>query len=181
MTMRDTEAAYGPVTRLLHWGIAALILWQFLGMGLRLIFGRTPLVSFFVGSHQPVGLVLFVLIVARVLWALANRGRRPPHTGALGHAARLGHGALYGLMLVVPAVALLRAWGGARGFAPWGIQIFAPRAEGAEITWAVDLAGLLHGELAWALGALVLGHVAMVSLHERLLHDGTLSRMLGRR
>ncbi len=67
MTMRDTEAAYGPVTRLLHWGIAALILWQFLGMGLRLIFGRTPLVSFFVGSHQPVGLVLFVLIVARVL------------------------------------------------------------------------------------------------------------------
>lgn len=180
MQIADLEQKYGLVTRLLHWGIAALILWQFLGMGLRLALGRHPVSAFFVGGHQTVGFVLMVLIAVRAVWALVNMGRRPPHHGLIGFAARAGHLALYGLMLAVPALALLRAWGGTRGFAPWGIQIFAPRADDAQVPWAVSAGNLLHGELAWLLAALVLGHVVMVGVHEGLWRDGTLGRMLGR-
>ncbi|UFS65869.1 cytochrome b [Paracoccus denitrificans] len=180
LPLRDTEQAYGKVTRLLHWSIAALMLWQFFGMGLRLLLGRTPLVSFFVGWHQPVGTVLFLLIVLRVGWALANRSRRPDHgPGFWGLAARLGHLALYLVMVLVPVAALLRAYGGERVFAPFGFEIFP--AQQPPIGWMVGLGDALHGEMGWLLLALILGHVVMVGVHEGMWRDGTLARMAGRR
>ena len=178
--MYDSAERYGLVSRVLHWSVAALILWQIVGMALKLILGRQPLAAFFVGLHQPIGAILFVLIVLRTGWAFLNRGNRPDHgSGLLARAARLGHGFIYVLMLAVPALGLLRAYGSERGFAPFGVQIFAPRQE--PVAWMVEAGSLLHGELAWLLAAVILGHVLMVAVHERMLRDGTLSRMLGRR
>lgn len=180
LPLRDTDQAYGRVSRLLHWSIAALMLWQFLGMGLRLLLGRQPVVSFFVGWHQPVGTVLFVLIALRLAWALANRGNRPDHGRGLGgRAARLGHLALYLVMAAVPAAALLRAYGGERAFAPFGFQLFP--AQTPPVGWMVGLGDALHGEMAWLLLLLILGHVVMVGVHESMWRDGTLARMAGRR
>lgn len=177
---KDTTQIYGRITRGLHWLIATLVLWQFLGMGLRLMLGRTPLVSFFVGAHQKVGTVLFVLIVLRAIWALVNRKGRPPHgAGLIGLAARLGHLSLYAVMLLVPVAALLRAYGSERVFAPFGFQIFA--AQTPEIGWMVSFGEALHGEMAWVLLALIVGHVLMVGIHEGMWRDGTLARMAGRR
>lgn len=179
-SLRDTRQSYGPVTRVLHWLMAGLLLWQFLGMGLSALFGRTDFVRFFTSSHQKVGTVLFLLIVARVVWALINRANRPDHgKGAVALAAKLGHAAMYAIMVLVPLVAILRAWGGTRGFAPFGFEIFAPQAVG--IAWTQTLGGLLHGELAWVLGAMILGHIAMVAVHQGVWRDGTLSRMAGSR
>lgn len=179
LPMGDTPARYGLVSRALHWSMAVLMLWQFLGMGLKLILGRTPLVGFFTGSHAEVGTVLFLLIVLRMVWAMANRRHRPDHgAGLLGQAARLGHLALYLTMLVVPAVALVRAYGSDRVFAPFGIEVFA--AQQPAIGWTVKLGGALHGELGWVMLALIAGHVVMVGLHERVWRDGTLARMRGR-
>ncbi len=177
---RDSSERYGIVTRVLHWLMAALLLWQFVGMGLRLLLGRDSIASFFVGLHQPVGTVLFLLILVRLIWARSNRQNRPDHgNGFIATAARLGHGAMYVLMLVVPSLALLRAWGGERVFAPFGFEIFPARE--VEIAWTGKLAGLLHGELAWVMAVLILGHVGMVIVHERMWRDDTLSRMAGRR
>ena len=110
LSLYDTPLRYGLVTRFLHWSIAVLMLWQFAGMTLKLVLGRVPVAAFFVGTHQKVGLILFGLIVLRLIWAGLNRHRRPDHGGGMrGLAARLGHLALYVLMIVVPGVALLRA------------------------------------------------------------------------
>lgn len=178
--LRDTPARYGRITRALHWTIAALVLWQFLGMGLRLIFGRRDFVSFFVGTHQPVGTLLFVLILMRLIWALSNRSNRPHHgAGLLGLGARVGHLMLYAAMLFVPSVALLRAYGSDRPFELLGVEVFAARTSPVE--WMVNLAGDWHGEVAWVMLALIAGHVVMVGLHEAMWRDGTLSRMAGRR
>lgn len=177
---RDTPQVYGQVTRILHWTMAALILWQFLGMGLRAVYGRQDWLAPFVGSHAPVGTALFVLVILRALWALANRSNRPAHEGGLlGRAATAGHALLYLLMLVIPGLALLRAWGSDRVFAPFGFQIFS--AKTPEVEWTGNLAGALHGELGWFLLALVAGHVLMVGLHQAMWRDGTLARMAGRR
>lgn len=179
LPLRDSPHAYGLITRILHWGIAALLLWQFVGMGLRLIFGRQPFVSFFVGSHQMVGTILFSLITLRVIWALINRRNRPGHgIGLIGRAAALGHLALYAVMLIVPSAALLRAYGSSRVFGPFGFEIFP--AQEPEIAWMVKLGDLIHGELAWVLAVLILGHVVMVGVHEAMWRDGTLARMAGR-
>ncbi|WP_134681707.1 cytochrome b [Paracoccus ravus] len=172
----DSPASYGRVTRFLHWSIAGLLAWQLLVMGLKLIFGRQPFLSPLVASHQPVGTVLFVLIALRLVWAVVNRRRRPPHgTGPLGLAVVIGHALLYLLMLAVPLAALLRVYGSERAFRPFGIELFAARD--AEIGWMVEMGAALHGELGWVLAALILGHVAMVAVHERVWRDGTLARM----
>jgi cytochrome b561 len=177
--MWDTTERYGTVTRLLHWAMALILLWQFTGMILRMILGRTPLMAFWVGSHQSVGTVLLGLILLRLAWAFANRRRRPAHEPTpAGRAAAIGQGLLYGLMLVVPTLALLRAIGGGRGYAFFGWQV-VPRG-GPRIDWMAAPGDLLHSRLAWLLLAFILGHVAMALVHHFVWRDGVLRRMAGR-
>lgn len=176
---RDTPEAYGRITRIIHWALAGLILWELTGMSLRLLLGRTPLVSFFVGLHQPLGSVIFVLVILRITWAFMNRGNRPPHgADMLGRAARAGYIALYALMLIVPLLGMLRAWGHGRGFTPFGLEVFA--ATGVRIELAVAPANAVHGVLAWTLLALISGHVVMAFVHHFAMRDGTLFRISGR-
>ncbi|MGX9964894.1 cytochrome b [Roseomonas sp. F4] len=176
---RDTPERYGLVSRLLHWLMAVILLWQFTGMILRLILGRTPLMGFWVGTHQSIGTVLLALILLRLAWAWSNRRRRPAPTRNLaGRAARMGHAALYGLMAVIPALGLLRAFGSGRGYAFFGHQL-VPRT-GQRIEWMAAPADLLHSKLAWLLLALILGHVVMALLHHFVWRDGLLLRMAGR-
>lgn len=176
---RDTPDGYGLVTRLLHWAMALILLWQFTGMILRLILGRTPLMAFWVGTHQSIGTVLLALILLRLTWAWASRRRRPAQEpGWNGRAAFAGHCALYGLMFVAPALALLRAFGNGRGYAFFGHQV-VPRT-GVRIEWMAAPADLLHSKLAWLLLALILGHVVMALVHHFVWRDGVLLRMAGR-
>lgn len=179
MRIWDKDTGYGTPSRILHWGTALLITWQFVGMASKLALGREHSLSRLLGgNHGQVGTVLFGLIVLRLLWAFANRHNRPPHgAGLLGRLAVAGQTALYLLMLAVPLLALLRAWGGERGFAPFGFEIFAPRSPEMVVTAAVGLGDRLHGELAWLMGALILGHIAMALVHHFLLRDGTMKRM----
>jgi cytochrome b561 len=174
----DSPARYGLTTRLLHWSIALLFAWQFAGMLVKIIVGRSAVTAFMVGSHKPIGTLLMLLIAARALWAFTQWRRRPAHPANwVGKAATAGHAALYALMLYVPAVALLRQYGAGKGFAPFGIPLFP--AHGQEIAWMAAPADASHGLLAWVLLALVVGHVAMVALHHLWWRDQTLARMAG--
>lgn len=179
MQLGDTPARYGTISRLLHWSMAALILWQLTGMVLKVTLGRDhAITNVFTPYHSAIGLVLFVLIVSRVIWLVLNRANRPGHpAGMMGLAARLGHFALYALMFIVPFAALLRAWGGERAFAPFGFEIFAARAPEDVVTPAVAIGNALHGELAWVMAVLILGHVVMALFHQLILRDQLLKRM----
>lgn len=180
MQIRDTEVRYGAVTRGLHWIIAALIAWQFLGVILEGALGdQNALASAVAGFHSSQGFVLFVLIVIRIVWSLMNRADRPDHgAGLLGRAARMGHFALYALMFIVPALALLRAYGSGRGLNAFGLVQILP-ATGERVSWMVTPASVLHGPLAWTLLVLIAGHIAMVVVHRLVLRDGVLTRMAG--
>ncbi|MFZ6763670.1 cytochrome b [Pseudoroseomonas sp. WGS1072] len=176
---RDTPRRFGRVSRILHWGMAALFAWQFLGMILKVTLGRHPVAGVFVGTHASVGFLLLLLVLARGSWALFNMRWRPqPDRGWLGYAAMAGHLALYALMLIVPALALLRSYGSGRAFAPFGLPLF-PGFQGGPIGWMVAPGNALHGWLGWTLLALIAGHVAMVVLHRFVWHDEVLSRMAG--
>lgn len=180
MSLKDTPLAYGTVSRVLHWGMALLFAWQFTGMALKLALGRMPLVSFFVGTHASVGSLLLLLVLLRAVWALVQRPQRPPHqSGFVGQLALLGHLGLYLLMIVVPALALLRGFGSGKGVRLFGVQLQQPT--GVETGWMVAPGNLLHGNLGWVLLALIAGHVAMVAVHRYLWRDDVASRMIGTR
>lgn len=174
--IHDAPARYGLVSRALHWGMAGLFAWQFLGMGLRLLLGRHPVSAFFVGSHTSVGTTLFGLVLLRGAWGLFQARRRPPHgAGWIERAAVAGHGLIYGLMIVVPLLALIRAWGSGRGHAVFGVPLWGPGARDPGLVSA----GEYHGELAWFLLLVVAGHAAMAVIHRVLLRDDVLARMAG--
>lgn len=179
MAIWDESARYGAISRFFHWSVAALMVWQFSGMLAKISLGRDhPLTGALSGNHAQVGTILFVLIACRMIWAGLNRGSRPDHgTGWQGHAVRLGHVTLYALMLAVPLAALLRAWGNDRAFAPFGFQIFAARGPDEVVTTATAIGDSFHGEMAWIMGVLILGHIAMAVLHQLVRRDGTLKRM----
>lgn len=171
----DSKQRYGSVSRFLHWTMAAgfafmlftALAWTFAGeaewaKGLRYY-------------HKSVGFVLAVLVVVRVIWSLLNAAKRPPADSA---AARLGHIALYLLMIAVPLVALIRQYGGARGaLEVFGLTVMQGSSE--KIDWMVSLGSNWHSTLAWVLFALAAGHIVMVVVH-RLRGEDVLPRMLGR-
>lgn len=172
----STPDRYGRISRLLHWGMAALFAVQFISAGVRFAFPDTALEEAVWGVHGPFGALLMLTVVIRALWALADRPRRP---AAVNRAAGLGHLALYALMIAVPALALLRQYGSGRAFSPFGLPLMSG-FEGDEIEWMTSLGGLLHGELGWALLALILGHIGMVVWHRRRGGQDVLARMLAR-
>lgn len=176
MASQDSIHRYGQVTRLLHWGMAALISWQLLGMVVKIVFGRVPWVGAWVGTHASVGALIFVLALIRVIWAIKQRGNRPPYEpGVVGKLAAAGHFALYSLMLIISGLGLLRLFGGERPASLFGIPIHSGNAP--EVAWMVAPANAVHGILGWVFLALILGHIAMVMVHQYMWRDDTLSRM----
>lgn len=162
MSISDSNERYGQVSRILHWGMALLLLWQFISAGTHVLLEDTFIEAFFWSTHEPLGFLLFFLAFVRVIWALANTSRRPP---SMSIAATLGHLALYGGLVLTPSLALLRQYGAGRAFEPFGIPVFSGFEDG-EIVWMVELGSLLHSWLGWVLLAMIVGHMSMVFWHK---------------
>jgi len=174
---RDSPAGFGIVSRTLHWTMAALFAWQFTSALCNQFAPETPLRNFFWSMHFNFGIILWCLVFLRGAWGLANASRRPRYTGPVAQRRAAGavHITLYALMVTIPTLGLLRAYGGTRGMRFFGQQVFDPRDE--EIEPLVALGNALHGELGYTLLALVAGHVGMALWHGFVRRDGILQRM----
>jgi cytochrome b561 len=162
MSLSDNSSRYGLLTRVFHWGMAAVLIWQFTSVFAHVFFEDTAVDRFLWATHKPTGLLLFGLIVLRLLWALYNRSRRP---ASISLAATLGHVALYALLLTVPSFALLRQYGSGRTFEAFGLTIFEGFSS-AKIEWMLNLGNNFHGVLGWLLMVLTAGHIVMVIWHK---------------
>lgn len=161
MSIIDTPQRYGTFTRGLHWIVAILVVWQLVTASVTALAEDSALDELLWATHKPVGFTILTLMVLRLIWALFNLSRRPASISAL---ARLGHIALYALLLIIPALALLRQYGSGRAFEPFGLPLMSG-FEGDEIEWLMAPANLLHGWLGWTLFAFALGHVLMTFHH----------------
>ena len=172
---RDSALRYGSITRTLHWLMAVVLAWQFTSAGVHLLAEDSALDEFMWSTHKTSGFLLMVLILIRVLWALANTGRRPPPVSA---PARLGHTCLYLLMVAVPLIALIRQYGSGRAFSPFGIPLM-PGFEGDKIEWMTELGSNFHGLLGWLLLALTVGHVIAALWHHLAGDKNVMYRIIG--
>lgn len=181
LLLRDDVERYGLVTRAFHWLLAALLLWQFGGIIAWRLIGDTPFLRqiFSLGpTHGEVGVLTLVLASLRASWSLASRDARPRRERGLpGVAARVVHASFYGLMIAIPALALVRAYGNGKGYSPWDWPLIP--ATGREIPWMMAPADALHGVLAWAFCVLIAVHIAAALHHGLIRRDGVLQRMAG--
>lgn len=163
MSFTDNSVRYGSVSRILHWGMAVLLLWQFSSIAARVWLADSAIDNFLWSTHRQVGFSLFVLIAIRLVWALSNVSKRPPSVSVL---AKLGHIVLYVLMFSVPLVALLRQYGSGRVFEPFGIPVFSGFDDG-RIDWMISLGSNFHSTLGWLMFILIAGHIVMAFVHRR--------------
>ena len=144
---------------LLHWTIAALVIWQLIfGESIEALEhpGEATATDIFLGnSHIVVGIAILVLVVLRIVLRLVN-GAPPPPEGTGRLTARLAgatHAAFYVLLVAMPVTGLLNFY--------------------------LDLpTGEIH-ELGKPLFIILIAlHVLATLWHQFVRHDGTLRRML---
>ncbi|MDR5873387.1 cytochrome b [Halomonas sp. CUBES01] len=176
---RDSPSHYGRISRALHWLTAALVTLQFTVLLAWRGMGENAITLFLasIGPHGSLGFMLLIVTLTRLGWAWVNRKQRPPQPpGWGGRMARLVHITFYGLLIWLPAFAILRQYGRGGALRFYGMEL-VPEVE-RDITWMTAPAELLHGPLAWLLCGLIFGHIAMALIHRLWLKDRVLARMV---
>lgn len=175
-----TLPRYSPIVRSLHWMIALLIL---LSYGLGLIMEDVPrgaardVVTML---HVSLGLLGVTLTITLALWRLVVPGPQPlAGSATMQRLVRFGHLALYAAMLAVPLLGLAMMWTKGREVGVFGLFIL-PSPIAPDRAWGSRIEGL-HEFGAHSLLALAALHAAAALMHQFLLRDHGLERMLPRR
>ncbi|MGF6231232.1 cytochrome b561 [Inquilinus ginsengisoli] len=174
----QSAGRYDRVTILLHWLTAALVIlmfalaeiWGFLPRGTALRKGAQSL-------HISCGLLLTVVLIARLAWR-GTQGRRlpPANTGLLHLAAKAAHLALYALLAAQVTLGFLFRWAQGEPFQFFGL-FDVPAALAPDHDLAQTIGGL-HDTVAWTIIVLAGLHAAAALVHHYALRDGVLRRML---
>jgi cytochrome b561 len=178
VAMANPTRSYKPTAKLLHWAMALLVLATIpVGVVMTQDGLARPLQNALFIFHKNVGVVLLLLIVIRVVYRL--RTPPPPEPGHLAGwqvmAARVTHGALYVLLLVMPLSGYIRVRAGGfpiEALDAMGIGTLVPRSDAL-----AETAKTIHYFGSWAIGLLVALHVAAALQHAIIQKDGVFQRM----
>lgn len=174
------KPVYDPAARFLHWLMAFLILGM-LSLGLYMTdLSLSPTKLKLYAWHKWIGVTLFLLALARILWRATHRP--PPLPGGMPDwqraAAHATHGLLYLLLLAIPLSGWLMS--SAKGFQTvwWGL-LPLPDLLGKDESLG-KLLEAVHQSLNWGLIGLLIVHVFAALKHQYVDRDGLMERMLPR-
>lgn len=180
----DNKLGFTRTTIALHWLCAGAML-AMLGIGLYMVrFEAWSLYPW----HKSVGVVLLVLMLARVAWRL--RQGCPPALGAASRAEQRVAKAVHWILIVgtlaMPLTGMLFSGASGHGVGIAGLPIVPQQHDPAHpgqviaysAAWA-DAAQLMHAWIAYVLIGAIALHVAGAFKHHLIARDGTLRRMLG--
>ena len=176
----SSSSRYDPVAKSLHWLMAALIigLWG-VGLGMEEL-PKGDLRSQIIGLHKALGVVVLALVVVRLAWRATHSAPPLPATMPAWEqlGAKLGHLALYGLMIAIPAAGILMSQSAGRdvNVFGWIVPTLVEKSDDLK-----EVFGEAHETLAWLLAVVLVVHVAAALRHHFMLKDDVLSRMLPRR
>ena len=175
---RENRMGYGTVARLLHWGMAVLIL-ATIPVGLTMIQDglARPLQDTLYIFHKNVGSLLLVLVAVRLAWRLASPA--PPLPADMPKAMRVAaHANHFGLYL---AIIVMAASGYARvrlgGFPIEYLDAIGAPPLLAKNEPAAEVAKAIHYATAFVLIALVAIHIGAAAFHRLVRRDGVFGRM----
>ncbi|HTH60194.1 MAG TPA: cytochrome b [Paraburkholderia sp.] len=170
---------YTGTAMLLHWLIAALIVWGFaLGWVMTDIPGITPTKLRYFAWHKWIGVTVLALVLVRIVWRATHAA--PPLPAALRGVERLaahaGHAALYALMVAVPVSGYL--YSSAAGIQVVYLGVWPmPVLIGPDAALKAALR-VVHVTLDYVLLAVVAVHLLAVVKHQWFDRQRILARML---
>ena len=169
---------FGTGARLFHWLVVLLLLVQ-IPAGIAMIapaLEQESIDRLFI-LHKGLGVVLLVVVVARVLWRLAHPASPMSETfpELERRMATTAHWVIYVVLIVVAGSGYVHVVGD-------GFPIEMMDALGLPTLWPLmpgvaSWASLVHRFSTFLLVALVAVHVAEVLRHHLVVRDGTLARM----
>ena len=178
MPLLNTATRYGAVSQAFHWVTAVLVVAAYLlgaGGPESRVYSASRASA--LGWHETLGILVFAVVLARVLWRLADR--RPearPMAAWVEWSSRAVHWALYALLLAIPATAIVGAYLEGHPVTFLGIGALGPigplsHALGQTIS---DLHRSLGSFIVWIAGA----HAAAALFHHFIMRDNVLVAML---
>lgn len=184
---RTSTAAAPPAWRyrgtaiVLHWGLA-LVLTAMAALGWYMMsIEDEPGSGWYFDLHKSIGLVVALLVAARIAWRLTHRPQPLPATVPRWQVrlAQATQALLYALMVLMPLTGYLGA-----AYSKAGVKFFGlvtPRWALPDHDLAEQFFGI-HGVLIWVLVALTTAHVVGGLNHLLRRKDGVFQRMtFGRR
>ncbi len=178
MQWRNDPQKFGLVTRLIHWGMALLIV-SMLSLGTILANMQPNLSNLSLyGLHKTGGFIALTLVILRLIWHRINPPPAPigPPNAWNNRAAKGAHLLIYLLLLCIP----LAGWIGSSATGidvmfldRWVIPPIAPVSEAWE-SWGF----LAHRVLTRTLMVVLALHVAG-ALKRGMDGDATMRRMIG--
>ncbi|MGF1501097.1 MAG: cytochrome b [Paracoccaceae bacterium] len=207
MAVTNTQESWGLVTRLIHWLMAILIVFQVAG-GLYMVqvIGDDLIQRFnWTQTHKSWGFVVVCLAALRIIWRALNPvPADPPMPRWQTVASRISHYAFYVLMIAIPVTGWLMASASplndADAYVQVKNQVTLQYLFGKDL---LDLVGLkeqvllempdpyepgdealteilarIHLALALTLTALLGVHIAAALKHQFVDRDGLLARMV---
>lgn len=180
MTPHPPRSDWHPLTKLLHWLIALLIVsMAVIGLSMGSMANGPDKIAIY-ALHKSLGITLLALVLVRIGWRLRSGSPAPlPSIPRLQHLlARLIHGLLYLLLLALP----VSGWvmNSASGFPLQWFGLFNLPALAGRDEALHALATSTHEWLFWGLAVLVLAHAGAAIFHHLFQGDATLVRMLPR-
>jgi cytochrome b561 len=171
----DDKTRYDNFSIALHWTTALLVLAQFVTSQIWDWFAR-PTHHLIVVAHMTMGVLLTVVIVARLIWRLTPGHRLAPiATGWMEAASRAGHWLLYLLLLSEAVLGWLTRWSEGRAMSFFGLLIqplIGPMSRDAHHTLMER-----HEQVGWVIVIVALLHALAALYHHYSVRDRVLVRM----
>jgi cytochrome b561 len=176
--LRNTPDRFGLVARAFHWLTLLLLIGSFT-LGLSMVnMPLSPRKLEFYSWHKWVGVTVFLLVILRLVWRLANPVPAQPASvpSWQRRAAALSHAALYTVLIVMPVTGWIMSSALNLPVVYLGL-IHIPSPFGVDRALG-EAMKLVHFGLALTLLVLVSIHVLAALYHHFVLRDDVLRRML---
>ena len=131
----------------------------------------------YASAHKTIGLLIFAIVAARIVYRIANPppalpGRMALWERGLSHA---NHWLLYAILIVMPVSGYIMSSASTKPISIFGLFDFPKLPVGKA---AGGIAFSVHVYVQWAVYALILLHVAATVWHLLVKRDALLDRML---
>jgi len=190
MSLKNSKESYGAIAKWLHWGTAVLFLLSYCTVYYRQWFTESKTSENWIALqlHLSIGVTIAVIVALRIIWRLKSVQPKPEPGPQLVHlAAKLGHYALYIVMIIMPVTGYMGTGANTEFFFLFDIpkfestdlfQILSNYTGSTFKEFEVPL-DYIHKEIGgkWLVWILILGHAFAALYHHFIVKDQTLNKM----